>query len=1173
MFTPNRQWAGPSRTPRSEARTPNPVGNNKLVAFIDDAPPPPPPTGLLSDNANIDSTENMEDWRRFREVGLLDEAALERRDREALQERTQRLERELFDYQYNMGLLLIEKKEWTSKHEELQESLLEAREVLKREKAAHLIAASQVEEREKNLRKALDVERQCAAELERSLREVHSQHDKIKMTSETKLSDANNLIAGVQDRSLEVQQQLLAADAKLAEANRKSLELERKLQEVETRESVLKREHMSFASERDSHEAAFFRNKEDIREWERKLQEGEERLCQSRREINEREEKLNEFNRMLREKESKIEEERKKTEMANLELRKKEDGVNKKLAELTPKEEEVEDLRTRLEMKEKQLTALKEKLNARERVEIQILLDEHRAALDIKRQEFEAELEEKRKLLEEENIIKLDDLDKKQSEINHLEEKLGKRKEAVEKKAERVKEKEKDVELKLKGLKEREKALKLEEKNLDLLRREISSDKESLQAHNEEIKKIKTEIHQQKLQIHDETEKLRVTDEERQEHNRLILELKQEIERYKHQRILLSEKTDLLMQDRKKFEEEWEVLDEKRTEVTREAQQLEEDKRTIEKLKQSVERQLKEDKIANENHIKRELEALRLEKESLAASMKYEQSVLSEESRQELSKLRHDFETRRKNLEEDMLNKQEEMESALREREREFEEKAEKERSNISRTKDAVEKEIIDMKSERSRLDEEKQNIALNKRQLEQQQLEMHNDINELSVLSRKLKSQREQLINERSKFVSFLETIKSCQNCGDMARDYMLSDILTTEPNDIETSPLHTMGEQLLERVAAYEVQTKRAPFENDPKSSESGGRISWLLKKCTPRIFNLSPSKKVQDVPSRNLDQALSDTLVNVAENVGGPSMPAEASTQTDTPGEDLTVQEIAEDAEHLETTNHRQKSSRKGKDKIHRTRSVKAVVEDAAAFLGTKSGDLQLNEEQLNEESRGDSGVAEKAASTIRRKRTRAQSSKMTESEDAAYESEGRSESVTTGGRRKRQQTGAPAVPNAGKSRYNLRRHVPKGKDVAASTDTEKRTEKQVRDAAAVSRDYEITSAPQEEGTSHNNGNPEELVHVTSYKNVQTKMVSIDRVVRFEESTANIDNEIEAAKSSENVYLSEEFNRTPEYNDEDEQDSTLRDEDDDEDDEDEEDNPGEASIPKKLWTFFTS
>lgn len=88
-------------------------------------------------------------------------------------------------------------------------------------------------------------------QLERSLREIHAEHDKIKMASDSKLADANHLVAGIQDRSLEVQQRLHAADAKLAEASRKSLEMERKLQEVETRESVLKRERMSFISEYD----------------------------------------------------------------------------------------------------------------------------------------------------------------------------------------------------------------------------------------------------------------------------------------------------------------------------------------------------------------------------------------------------------------------------------------------------------------------------------------------------------------------------------------------------------------------------------------------------------------------------------------------------------------------------------------------------------------------------------------------------------------------------------------------------------------------------------------------------------------------------------------------------------------------------------------------------------
>ena len=155
----------------------------------------------------------------------------------------------------------------------------------------------------------------------------------------------------------------------------------------------------------------------------------------------------------------------------------------------------------------------------------------------------------------------------------------------------------------------------------------------------------------------------------------------------------------------------------------------------------------------------------------------------------------------------------------------------------------------------------------------------------------------------------------------------------------------------------------------------------------------------------------------------------MPVGGATQSNATEIDRAVPEVSEDSKHSEMTYRRRKYARKPGDVIHRTRSVKAVVEDAEAFFRRTSKDDHPNEEEnkdapasVNEESRGDSSLAGKGVGSVRRKRTRAVSSKMSDGD----ESDGQSESVSVGGRRKRRQAAAPVAQDTGKSRYNLRRH---------------------------------------------------------------------------------------------------------------------------------------------------
>lgn len=62
-----------------------------------------------------------------------------------------------------MGLLILERKQWESKYEQLNATADSAQLLYKREQAARISEMTEAKKREDNLKKALGIEKECVA--------------------------------------------------------------------------------------------------------------------------------------------------------------------------------------------------------------------------------------------------------------------------------------------------------------------------------------------------------------------------------------------------------------------------------------------------------------------------------------------------------------------------------------------------------------------------------------------------------------------------------------------------------------------------------------------------------------------------------------------------------------------------------------------------------------------------------------------------------------------------------------------------------------------------------------------------------------------------------------------------------------------------------------------------
>ncbi|KAG0462995.1 hypothetical protein HPP92_021471 [Vanilla planifolia] len=1175
MFTPQRKggWRGWSvsnkvgagqengSAQRTNPRTSPFLGRGKDVIGEDATPLPPPPQALLAENVAEAMDGNggggSEDWKRFREAGFLDEKGLLKKEKEHLLTRLTALEREHEECLYNMGLLLIEKKDWSSQIEEMRQSLIEAQEILKREQAAHVIFVSELEKREENLKKALGVEKQCVVDLEKALREMRADLAKTKFTSEKKLTDAHALEASLEEKKLEIEAKLHAIDARLAEENRNNSEMDRKFEELEIRERKLRRDLSSLNTERKALEEEISKQHEHLQKWEKELQEKQKRFLDENRLLNERE---------------------------NAEIK-----------------------TANLQKKDKDLMEIEEKLNAREREEIQKILDNHNAILDAKKQEFEREIMQKRKSFEEEVKCQMDTLEREKRQIRCKEDELTGKEETLEVERENLKCKEKELDIKSKDLKNWEDSVKADEKRLQEERKDIFKDSSELETLRAKLANEKAIIETERKKISLEMENLKITQKEREQHAKLQEELKIEKEEYLRMMESLEKEKDALRKERETFEREWEVLDEKRVALEGEITQLTADRETFEKWKHNEEDRLKNECLQEKENIKRELEDLRLKNEAFEELMEHERAQIHAEVDRQRAEMSRDFELLKHELEIKMQRKQDDLEKKFQDKEYEFERWRE------------VETEQAEFSGKWRKIEVERQ--------------EIQKDIDTLLRLSKNLKDQRKEFTKEKDVFLSVAEQCKTCHNCGVTINKFELLDLGPLGVcKDSEEIVLPSLADGILEE---HLDGTGMMALHEGPVfgSSNSGSNLSRWFRKCT-NMFKISPTKDVhppgdqagtsfdkkiniisleevnyEHSPSANRSFEQQIALFDSGEGVTGEldrAQKAGDETEASFGGADSSIGIVhirsdnankkdlgdenkelvaslhAEDDAHSEPAKlvRQQQANRKAKVKpIRRTRSVKAVVNDAKAILGESSefnGDEQQNgdtndSQSIPNERKGSSVLAERTASSKEQKR---QSSEL-EPEG----SEAHSESVSLGGRRKRRQISSQAPAAPVDRRYNLRRSTIAGKAAASQAKLNKKEAINADSLQPLQESDTAVAAHSAEKASCNDPQPSDALESSVNLLQKCTILSVLEVQSEKNSQQCQSHEIHvdgsilkpAESSEQTAEDGDEFYGREATADTAETPADGASESEEDDEEDSERHT--ASIGKKIWHFFTT
>ncbi|KAH1097804.1 hypothetical protein J1N35_014725 [Gossypium stocksii] len=268
----------------------------------------------------------------------------------------------------------------------------------------------------------------------------------------------------------------------------------------------------------------------------------------------------------------------------------------------------------------------------------------------------------------------------------------------LERKLQEMKASENEKHIREEKVNENDRHFKQKERSLEELQNKIDLSTLKLKEMEDDIGKRLTDLVSKKK----EAESIRSTLEAKEKDLVALEEMltaRERIVNCRHQEELLLKQHEDLKQQRENFKKEWDALDDKRVEINMKQKEIDEEKEKFEKLQHSEEKRLKKEEVAMQDYACREMESLRLQKESFEATMKHEKSNLLEEAHNERTRMLQDFEERKMNLETDMKNRFDQMQKDLQERIVAFEEVKDRELANLRCSKEDAERELEELKS------------------------------------------------------------------------------------------------------------------------------------------------------------------------------------------------------------------------------------------------------------------------------------------------------------------------------------------------------------------------------------------------------------------------------------------------------------------------------------------